>query len=371
MVCPAINFNPSRCLLRCINYISRVKKVHLSFFLVCYLAIQASAQIGGQNIYRFLNLPNSSRVLALGGSAISQRDDDVSMAYQNPGLLNSKMDNRLSLSFSDYFAGINYGYAAYGFNAGKLGTMHAGIQYVDYGTFDRADHTGEITGTFTAGEYCLTTGIGRQIDSLFIVGLNVKAIFSNLEQYNSFGMAVDFGASYLSRSKLFEMGLVLKNIGYQFNTYTADNRENLPLELQFGMSARLKHLPLRFSFVGHNLQQPDISFRDASFPEQEIDPLTGDTIFNKISLANKIFRHAIFGAELNISKALSLRVGYNYQRRQEMKVATRLGTVGFSWGIGVKIYKFGLAYARSAYHLAGSPNQITVSARLSEFYRKN
>jgi hypothetical protein len=53
-----------------------------------------------------------------------------------------------------------------------------------------------------------------------------------------------------------------------------------------------------------------------------------------------------------------------------MKVASKIGTVGISWGLGIKIYKFQLAYARSAYHLAGSPNQITVSAKLSEFYRK-
>jgi hypothetical protein len=51
-----------------------------------------------------------------------------------------------------------------------------------------------------------------------------------------------------------------------------------------------------------------------------------------------------------------------------MKVDTRLGTVGISWGVGVKIYKFSIAYSRSAYHLAGSPNQFTLTARLSEFY---
>jgi hypothetical protein len=81
-------------------------------------------------------------------------------------------------------------------------------------------------------------------------------------------------------------------------------------------------------------------------------------------------RHAIVAAEFNITKGLSFRVGYNYQRRQEMKVASKIGTVGISWGLGIKIYKFNLAYARSAYHLAGSPNQITVSTKLSEFYRK-
>ncbi len=338
--------------------------------LLSLLVSKSSAQIGGQNIYRFLNLPNSSRVLGLGGEAVSQRDDDVSLAYQNPALLNQSMDKRVLISFNDYFAGINYGYAAYGFKLGKFGMAHAGMQYVNYGTFDQADNTGEIMGTFSAGEYCLTTGVSKSIDSMFNVGVNLKTIFSSLEQYNSFGMAVDIGGSYLSKSKLFEAGLVFRNVGYQFSTYSSGNRERLPFEITAGISGKFEHVPLKLSLVAHNLQQPDLSYRDPSTPELEIDPLSGDTIINKIGFGNKVMRHAIVGAEFNITKGLSFRVGYNYQRRQEMKVASKIGTVGISWGLGIKIYKFNLAYARSAYHLAGSPNQITVSAKLSEFYRK-
>ena len=329
------------------------------------------AQIGGQHVYSFLNLPNSARVQALGGDAIAFRDDDVNMAYQNPGLINPLMNKQLSLTYVNYFAGINFGNVAYAFNVGKVGTAAASLQYVNYGDFERADATGMVTGNFTAGEYCLTTGFARKIDSVFSVGINLKTIYSAFDTYSSFGMAVDFGVSYKSPDELFEASLVLKNFGRQFTTYSEGNRESLPTELQVGLSKKLRHVPLRFSFVAHNLQQFDLSYQDPLRPEQSIDPLTGDTIINKIGFGNKVMRHAILGAEFNITKALAFRLGYNYQRRQEMKVDTRLGTVGISWGLGVKIYKFSLAYARSAYHLAGSPNQFTLTARLSEFYRKN
>ncbi|MFM2285824.1 MAG: hypothetical protein RLZZ543_1321 [Bacteroidota bacterium] len=332
--------------------------------------LRVSGQVGGQNIYSFLNLPNSARVQALGGSAIAFRDDDVNMAYQNPGLISSSMASRASLTYVKYFAGINFGNAAYAFNVKKAGTVALSMQYIDYGTFDRADQTGEIIGHFSAGEYCFTAGFGRKIDSLFTVGVNVKSIFSSLDSYSSFGMALDFGASYKSPDKLFEASALIKNFGYQFNSYVDGNREALPFELQIGLSKKLKHVPLQFSFVGHNLEQPIMTYEDPLKPTESIDPLTGDTIINKIGVGNKILRHAILGAEFNITKGLAFRVGYNYQRRQEMKVDSRLGTVGISWGLGVKIYKFSLAYARSAYHLAGSPNQITLSAKLSEFYRK-
>ena len=43
---------------------------------------------------------------------------------------------------------------------------------------------------------------------------------------------------------------------------------------------------------------------------------------------------------------------------------------GFSWGIGIRISKFHFSYARSAYHLAGSPNYITLTTNLSDFFVK-
>lgn len=353
-----------------ILYFNAMKRFGLIILQAILFVANTNAQIGGQNIYRFINLPNSSRILSIGGDNVSFRDDDPAMAYLNPALLNPSMNKSLLMSYSDYFAGINYGYASYAMNAGSFATLHAGVHYVNYGTFDQADNTGEITGEFTAGEYCFTAGAGKSIDSLFSIGVNLKAISSRLEQYSSFGMAMDAGFSYLSKSKLFEAGLVLRNLGYQFSTYTTGNREKLPLELTAGISGKLKHVPLRLSLTAHNLQQPDLSFRDPSIPEETIDPLSGDTIVDKISIPNKIMRHAIVAAELSIVKGFTVRIGYNYQRRQEMKVASRIGTVGISWGVSAKIYKFSLSYGRSAYHLAGSPNQITVSARLSEFYTR-
>lgn len=349
-----------------------VKHLKSLFFLIGLLqSVHLLGQIGGQSVYSFVNLPNSSRVLALGSSSIAIRDDDVNMAFQNPGLINPAMNQRLSLSFVDYFSGINFGNVAYAFNLKKWGTASAGIQYINYGKFERADQTGMITGEFTAGEYCLNTGFGKNIDSLFTVGVNIKTIFSNLESYNSFGMAIDAGASYKSRNKLFEMGVVMKNAGYQFVSYYEGNHERLPFELQFGLSKKLAHMPLRFSLVAHNLQKPDLTFKDPQRPEVSIDPLSGDTVTKKTGIATKIMMHGILGAELNITKNILFRLGYNYQRRQEMKVDTRLKMVGFSWGLGIRVYKFSLDYSRSAYHLAGSPNMFTLSAKLSEFYRRN
>jgi len=78
-------------------------------------------------------------------------------------------------------------------------------------------------------------------------------------------------------------------------------------------------------------------------------------------------RHLIIGAEFALARNFYLRMGYNYQRRKELRVASRISTVGFSWGFGMRISKFHFSYARATYHLAGSPNIITITTNLSDF----
>jgi hypothetical protein len=79
-------------------------------------------------------------------------------------------------------------------------------------------------------------------------------------------------------------------------------------------------------------------------------------------------RHIVLGAELRPFKVIRLRIGYNYLRRQEMVIDTKPGTVGWSWGLGIKVYKFEVAYARSAQYLGPSFNFFTVTTNLSSFF---
>ncbi|MDQ3048653.1 MAG: PorV/PorQ family protein, partial [Bacteroidota bacterium] len=135
----------------------------------------AFSQVGGNNTYEFLNLPISARVSSLGGSLISTQDNDINLALTNPALISDSMDNNIALSYVNYFADVNYGYAAYAKTFKNIGTFTAGIQYLDYGKFNRADNIGNIDGTFSANESSLNIGYARSIiDSNFTVGATLK-----------------------------------------------------------------------------------------------------------------------------------------------------------------------------------------------------
>ena len=81
-------------------------------------------------------------------------------------------------------------------------------------------------------------------------------------------------------------------------------------------------------------------------------------------------RHIVLGAEVTIAKAFSIRIGYNYQRRQELKLTSKAGLTGFSIGAGLRVKMFNLSYTRAAY-TAGIPrNYITIAVNLQEFSKK-
>lgn len=349
-----------------------VMKKAFRLICLCFFFLSAPllySQSGGNNIYEFLNLAVPARVASLGGNLISVKDNDLNLSFQNPSLLDSTMHNSLSLSYIDYFTDIRYGYAAYARTYKGIGNFSAGMQFLDYGSFTAAAVTGEITGQFSASEYALNLGYSRPLDSMFSVGATLKTIYSKLDEYLSLGNALDIGGIYNNNRRNISAALVIKNIGKEWKTYHIVH-EPLPFEIQMGVSKKIPHAPFRVNFTLIHLEKWNLTYVDPTVPT--VDPITGDPIVkSKLSIfGDKLARHFVFGGEVLLTKNFNLRVGYNYLRRQELKLETRSGIAGFSFGFGLKIYKFNLSYGFAKYHLAGGPNHFTISTNLSDFYTR-
>jgi len=348
-----------------------IKVLSLLFSIV--LASPAVAQVGGNNTYEFLNLPISARVSALGGNLISVKDNDLNVSLINPSLLSDSMSNNVALSYINYFADINYGYVAYAKHFDKIGNFSAGIHYLDYGKFIRADEIGNSDGTFGASEMSFNLAYARSIiDSNLTLGATLKTIYSQLESYSSWGSALDVAATYVRPAHGFAAAVVIKNMGRQWKPYVEGNREKLPFEVQIGISKKPKHVPFRLSIVYENVEKWDLTYIDPANPPLTEDPLTGEPIKqNKTKIwADKFMRHVVIGGEFIITKNLFLRVGYNYQRRKELKIPEKKGMAGISFGFGFRIYKFHFSYGRAVYHLAGPSNNFSISCDLNSFYGK-
>lgn len=341
-----------------------MRKRVINILIFTILGSASFSQTGGDNVYEFLNLTHSGLVSSLGGSNVSLNINNLNLAYHNPALLNAKMDKTLALSYSDYFAGINYGLAMYSGSFGVAGNLAAGICYLNYGSFTEADASGTITGRFTASEYAFPVLYSREIDSMFMIGVNFKPVISHLERYTSLGFGLDIGAAWHSSSNLLSAGIVIRNIGYQITTYAGEPRQKLPFEVQAGFSAKPAHAPFRFSLTLRHLEKFDLTHL---YNEPAADD---DQNSRQSDLFENIMRHIIIGTELIPHRNFYFSAGYNYQRRRELQIESKVSTVGFSWGFGINTSVLNIEFGRAAYHLAGSSNHISLIARPDLLYKR-
>jgi len=366
-----------------------MRKLTILIALLVFTVSMAFSQIGGESTYQFLNLTNSARMAALGGNQIAINDStDLNISYNNPSLLMPGMQNMLAVNYVSYFAGVKYGYGAYSFKTPLPGNFALGMHYINYGEFIEALPNGEKTGaTFNAAEYALNLIWSNEIklnytkkdSSLFAssrdsakvmnrrrltYGINVKPLLSTLENYQSIGIAADLGISYFSGNGLTVASLVARNIGTQISTYyEGAERESIPFDLQFGISQKLQHAPIRFAATMQHLQKWNLA-------KPKADNTGSTTVYKEDSFGKKFMRHMVLGVELLPSPNFTIRAGYNYQIRQELRMEEKMSTVGLSWGFGFKISRFHFNYGSGRYHLAGATNIVSVAINLSnDFHR--
>ncbi|MFI5221809.1 MAG: type IX secretion system protein PorQ [Bacteroidia bacterium] len=329
------------------------------------------AQIGGTSTYQFLTVQPNARIAALGGYAIALPDNDLNLAIQNPSLLNKEMSNQVTYNYVSYVAGIGAGYTAIAHHFDSIGTFALGIQYINYGDFTKTSANGEILGTFRAGEYNIHVSYARMLNEKFSVGGAIKFINSTLEEYNSWGIAADLSGTYYDRKNLLTICGVISNYGRQIKTYRPDNYENLPLNFQLGISKKLLKAPLRFSLTANHLENPGgLMYQNPDKPGLTKDLTTGQVQLEDINFAKKTLSHLNASAEIILGKSFYVGFGYNYLRQWELKLDTYTGFAGFSWGFGVRIYKFQLAYGHTSYAVGYGTDHFSFIFKIDDFLKK-
>lgn len=338
-----------------------------------YPGMILQAQVtGGQQVFKFLALSPSARATGMGGVQIAVKDDDVTLAAFNPAALNPSMSGRLSFNHNFFLSDIQHGYVTYAWNMPKLNfTAHGGIQYMKYGDIKRADEMGNVNGNIRASETAMHLGAARQLSTKISLGLNLRFAFSTLDTYKSSALAADAGLMYVDTAHRFVATLVLRNAGTQIKTYNG-LREDLPFDLQIGISKRLRYLPFRIGIIAHHLYTWDIRYNDPNGETDEV-LLFGETN-TKSSKGNGavdiLFRHLIFNGEflLGRNELFRLRFGYNHLLKKELSVRNYRSLAGFSGGVGIRISRFRVDVGYGSYHLAGGVVHVGIGTNLKDFF---
>ena len=328
-----------------------MKYIKLTFLLLC-LPLFCYSQ-GGEDAYTFLRIPVSSRAVALGGHTVSLVESEPSLIFHNPALLGGEMDNMVNVNYLNYFSGVNIGSAVYTKAFRERSSLGAGITYINYANFEERGVGGEELGMFTVQDIGIHTFYSYDLSEKWRGGVSLKALYSSIADYTSFGLAVDAGLSYFDQEKDFSFGIALKSIGAQLKSYHEES-QSIPWDLQMGFTRRLAHAPIRVSVTAMYLNRWKFDYIE------NIEIKTDDSFFNTA------FKHLVLGAEFVPSDNFWLGIGFNPKMKMDMKLSSGNGLGGFSIGGGVKVSRFNVGASVARYHPSATSLMVSVAVLLSD-----
>lgn len=331
------------------------------------LSVNISAQtLGGNSVFNFLRLSSTPQLTALGGINISQTSNDVGLAFNNPALLTPSMHTQMNAVFNSFYGDIKVYHLSLSYRHEKLKTNFSwGLNYFGYGNAAETDASGNILGKFRPTDWVMQVSASRNYLDKWNYGATLKFISSNYGQYSSNGLAIDIGVLFHDSSKLFSAAIVAKNMGTQLKKYEGTDADELPFDLQIGLTKRLANAPFSFSLTAQRLQQFDISYNDTNF-NNDNGFENGST--KKFSF-DKLLNHLVLATTIYAGNRVEVMAGYNFLRRKELNIGNAAnGLNGFSMGVGVLLGKLQIRYARAYYQSNMAFNQLGLNMKLNDYF---
>lgn len=301
----------------------------IGLLLISLLCVWPTAAQESQTAYNFLRLPVSAHVAALGGENITLTDDDATLIFHNPSLINGVSDRTINLNYMTYMEGAKTASAAYVMAAGDRATWGVTGQYMDYGTMRQTTAVNEDLGTFSARDIVLGGSFAYALTNALSGGITAKVISSHIAGYSSLAVGFDLGLNYLNEGGDLSISAVARNLGGQVKAYD-DTFDRIPFDLQLGISKRLGNAPLRFSATLSRLNDWDEAFG----------------------------RHLAIGVDVLLSDQIYIAAGYNFRSASQMKINDGDGSsahgAGLSLGAGLQLERFKLNIGYGKYHVSAS-----------------
>jgi hypothetical protein len=268
-----------------------------------------------------LSLGQSARAQAMGDAFTGAADDLSSLQYNPAGLALWNREG-FSLNHTSYLSNGFFENGAGSFPLPSLGTLAFQAGYLNYGSFDQRDSSGNLTGAYTPLEYSMGGALGFQLADELLGGLRTQWVQQNIAGNMATGLMWDFGLLWVPRP-FFRVGADLQNIGVE------TLGESLPEALRLGAANQFD-----FDRKGENRVLLDL---DAVLPFQGNDGLR-------------------VGVEYANRKKYFVRAGYAYDFQDQ-----GLGGLnGLNMGLGAFIDPVEMDYCFSFQGDLGNTQQISL-----------
>jgi hypothetical protein len=338
-------------------------KTKAAIGLLLFLSGMCLAQPGGEYAFAFLKRPVGARELGIGSYQIAHATHDPTAVWQNPALLSDTVLNQGYFSWNPYF-GVQATHIGYGYKVKKKQRLMTGMTYYHYGEIEQRDVNGTYEGSFQPNEYALWTAASWD-SGPFRLGSQLTLAGSHIAGFSAYSVLINMGSYWRDPSENFEVGLVIRNVGFTLKNYIQGQALKEPLDIRLGLAYKPMHVPLRVHVALHHLQQWDLSYDTSPLQitqigndgEEEVPPPPG--------FGENLIRHFAFGAELRIAKSFQFRAGYDFLRRRDFITDTRKALAGVSWGFMVHTKKFEFGYTRAYYAVSGGTNMLQLTYSFS------
>ena len=259
----------------------------LTFLLSHSLTLCLYAKGAGTTTAAFLKIGVGGRNIAMGETGAA--GTDVNSVYWNPAGLNSLKSKEASLMHAMWFQEINFEHAAFGYPT-KYGTFGLGLNYLSMSAIDMYDvNDTALNDTYKPYDMAGTISYARQVYDI-PVGVNVKYIYSKLEDETAWAVAGDIGCAYEGievMGQALRLGFVLQNLGTKMKFVSVG--DNLPFNIKFGCA---------YSFIN---KAPNylITAVDVNMPIDNVARINVGAEYSR-KVGRKMFASARAGYKTNI-----------------------------------------------------------------------
>lgn len=303
-------------------------------------------QFGGKQAFDFLELPKNAHLAAIGGFSNATTSSEASAFLANPAALETIEAQGLSFGHQFYYADVGHSVFAASIPIKGLGNFGLGFESMSYGEIEGFDAVGNATGTYSAADNAFTIGKSHCVGA-FSMGVNLKMVFSAIEDYRASALLFDIGGIF-KPSPATAIGVKVEHLGTFLSSYTITDNADLPFDISISSSIKPEHMPVRFHLTADNIVAPESNYDEEDRSSSVLD-------------------HFRFGTEFLLGKKVELRAGYSFGTRRELRLEQRSGGAGLGFGFLIKLKKADFSFSRSYYHVSGGTTFITLNTNINYF----
>lgn len=289
--------------------------------------VHAASGTTGFELFRIDGFARSS---GLAGSTVAHWGDLSSLQSNIAGLAAIEHPS-VSAGFTKHVLDINQGTLAYARPMKNNIVWAAGVDYLSYGTFDRADENGFKNGEFGASDFQLRGAVANSIKPDLRIGAALKYQYRDIDGTGASAVAIDAGLQYDTGFNDWCVGAAVKSFGMATSAFLSE-KDDLPTTYELGFSVPLEHLPIKFSLAGAYVTDEGAEGRG--------------------------------GLEVNFAPQFVGRIGYSTIGVDQRSGLSSDAFAGFSAGLGLRVKQLVFDYALTSHGEIGFLNRFTIGTEL-------